>query len=127
MRSWIVAFICTVTCAVSLGLFASPAGALETPSVGVTDAAAGVVTGGTFTFTATVSGSSGIPTGTVTWTVTDPLGHGVSCPDSTLDGTGVGTCTVPAPSPAPMRPRPTTSATPRTALARARIALPPWA
>ena len=49
MRNWLVAFIGTVTCVVSLGLLAAPAGAVGTaPSTTtVTDDAAGVVTGGT--------------------------------------------------------------------------------
>ena len=48
-------------------------------------------------FTATVVGDPAgvIPTGTLTWTVTDPLSHAVTCPDSTtLDATGKGTCTI---------------------------------
>ena len=56
--------------------------------------AAGVKTGGSFTFTATVSGPGVTPTGTLTWTVTDPLGHTVICADSMLDGAGKGTCTI---------------------------------
>ena len=34
------------------------------------------------------------PTGTVTWTVTDPNGQAVTCAPSTLNGSGRGTCTV---------------------------------
>ena len=63
-------------------------------STGVVDDSSGVATGGSFTFTATVSGPGVTPTGSVTWTVTDPNGHAVSCAPSTLNGSGVGTCTV---------------------------------
>ncbi len=57
----------------------------------VADTAAGVVTGGTFTFTATVSGSVGTPTGSVTWSGSGP--SAVSCASSPLIS-GVGSCTV---------------------------------
>ncbi len=60
----------------------------------VIDNAAGVVTGGSFSFTATVSGAGATPTGTVSWTVTDPNSHAVTCAPSRLDGSGMGTCTV---------------------------------
>ena len=63
-------------------------------STGVVDDSSGVATGGSFTFTATVTGAGATPTGTVSWTVTDPDGHAVSCAPSTLNGSGVGTCTV---------------------------------
>ena len=72
MKSWLIAFVGTVTCVVSLGLLSAPAGALTNSTTTVTDNAAGVVTGGTFTFTATVTGSSGTPTGSLTWAVTGP-------------------------------------------------------
>ena len=94
MKKWLVAFIATVTCVVSLGLLAAPVGAQTTSSTTVSDNSAGLVTGGTLTFTATVSGIVGTPTGTLTWTVTDPLGHAVPCADSTLDGAGQGTCAI---------------------------------
>ena len=73
----------------------------DTPSIAkaqsmtsVTDDSSGVATGGSFSFTATVSGPGVTPTGSVTWTVTDPNGAGVACSPSTLDGSGEGTCTV---------------------------------
>ena len=62
----------------------------------VSDNAAGVLTGSSFTFTATVSGPGVTPTGLLTWSVADPLGHAVLCPPSALDGGGSGTCTIPA-------------------------------
>ena len=52
------------------------------------------MTGGSFTFTATVSGPGVTPTGTLTWSVTDPLARVVTCANSTLNGTGQGTCTI---------------------------------
>ena len=57
MRSWLVAFIGTIMCVVSLGLLSAPAGARgHAPSTTtVTNDATSVVTGGTFTFTATVT------------------------------------------------------------------------
>ena len=67
--------------------------AKATSSTGVIDTAAGVVTGGTFVFSATVSGPGVTPTGTITWTVSGPTGP-VSCAGSTLDDNGVGTCTL---------------------------------
>ncbi|HTU37999.1 MAG TPA: Ig-like domain-containing protein, partial [Acidimicrobiales bacterium] len=83
-------------------LLPTPAGALDTPTVTVTDdastAGAGggaVVTGGSFTFSATVSppsGDSTTPTGTVTWS--NLTGFNNSCSTSTLDSSGVATCTV---------------------------------
>jgi large repetitive protein len=94
MRSWFIAFTATVLCALSLGLFAAPAGATESSNTAVADNSSGLATGGTLTFTATVSGAGVTPTGSVTWTVTDPNGAGVACPPSTLDGSGEGTCTV---------------------------------
>jgi hypothetical protein len=57
----------------------------------VTSNAAGVVTGGNFTYTATVTGPGGTPGGTVTWSVTGPTT--VTCAPSTLSA-GVGTCAV---------------------------------
>jgi hypothetical protein len=89
-----MAFTATVLCALSLGLFAAPAGATDNSSTAVTDNATGLATGGTLIFTATVTGAGATPTGSVTWTVTDPNGAGVACPPSTLDGSGDGTCTV---------------------------------
>ncbi len=94
MKKWLVAFIATVTCVVSLGLLAAPVGAASTSTTTVIDNATGVVTGGTFTFTATVASAAGTPTGALTWTVTDPVGHAVTCADSTLDGAGQATCTI---------------------------------
>jgi Big-like domain-containing protein len=83
-----------VLCALSLGTLAGTAGGVGTTSstVMVTDDAAGVVAGGSFTFTVTVSGSSGTPTGTVDWSVSGP--SAVTCASSTLDGSGTGTCLV---------------------------------
>ena len=63
-------------------------------STGVIDIRRAWPPGGSFSFTATVSGPGVTPTGTVSWTVTDPNGHAVSCAPSTLNGSGVGTCTV---------------------------------
>ncbi len=94
MRSWFLAFTATVLCALSLGLFAAPAGATDSSSTTVTDNSSGLATGGTLTFTATVTGGDATPTGSVTWTVTDPNGARVACPPSTLDGSGEGICTV---------------------------------
>jgi hypothetical protein len=62
------------------------------PTVGVIDTASGVLTGGTFNFTVIVSGTSGTPTGMVSWVVSGP--SSVTCTDSTLDSGGEGTCTV---------------------------------
>ena len=60
----------------------------------VIDSSSGVVTGGHFTFTATVTGvDSIIPTGTVTWTVTGPNGP-ASCASSTLNAIGQATCSI---------------------------------
>ena len=94
MKKWLIAIVGAVTCVASLGLLAAPVGAQTTSSTTVSDNSAGLVTGGTLIFTATVSGIVGTPTGTLTWTVTDPLGHAVPCADSTLDGTGQGTCAI---------------------------------
>ena len=67
-----------------------------TPTTTVSDNAAGVVAGGSFTFTATVTGSAGTPTGDLTWSVTAPNSNPVSCSTSTttLDGSGQATCTI---------------------------------
>ncbi len=96
MRNWLIPLAATVVCAVALGAIGGPSGAVGTaPSTtAVGDDAAGVVTGGTFTFTATVSDPGGppTPTGTVTWLVTGP--STVTCADSTLEVNGQGTCTV---------------------------------
>jgi hypothetical protein len=62
----------------------------------VSDNASSPTTGANFTFTATVSATtpgSGTPAGTVTWTVTDPQGNPVTCPDTTLVS-GVATCAI---------------------------------
>jgi large repetitive protein len=62
----------------------------------VSDNASNPVTGDSFTFSATVSAvtpGSGTPQGTITWTVSDPYGDPVSCPDTTLSA-GVATCTI---------------------------------
>ena len=48
----------------------------------------GEVTGGSYSFTATVTGPGVTPTGTLTWTVTDPLGHAVDL--RRLDAAGAG-------------------------------------
>jgi sugar lactone lactonase YvrE len=64
---------------------------LVSSSLGVTDTAAGVETGGSFAFTATVSSSGTTPTGTVTWALTGP--GSPTCAPSTLVN-GVGSCTV---------------------------------
>ena len=56
----------------------------QTPTVLVTDNSTGVATGGTVTFTATVTGTGGVtPTGVVTWTVTAPGGGSVLCASTT--------------------------------------------
>ncbi len=60
-------------------------------TVQVTDTSAGVETGGSFAFTATVTSSTGIPTGTVIWLVNGP--GSPTCPDSTLSG-GQGDCII---------------------------------
>ena len=60
----------------------------------VIDSSSGVDTGGSFTFTAAVTGPGITPTGTVTWIVTDPNSSPVICAVSTLDGSGQATCTV---------------------------------
>ena len=75
-------------------ILAGPAQALLPSTTVVTDNSPGVDAGGSFIFTATVTGSGLTPTGTATWSVTDPNGDPVSCPDSTLDGSGQATCTV---------------------------------
>ncbi len=62
----------------------------------VTDNASSPTAGSNFTFTATVSAAasgSGTPAGTVTWRVSDPQGHAVSCPTTTLTA-GVATCAI---------------------------------
>jgi hypothetical protein len=89
-----MAFVVTSLCGLSLGLFAQQAGAADDSSTAVSDNASGVATGGSFSFTAAVTGAGVTPTGTVTWTVTDPNGQAVACPSSTLDDLGDGTCTV---------------------------------
>ena len=94
MKKWLIAIVGAVTCVASLGLLAAPVGAQTTSTTAVSDNSAGLVTGGSLIFTATVSGIIGTPTGTLTWTVTDPLGHAVPCADSTLDGAGQGTCAI---------------------------------
>ena len=66
--------------------------ATVTPTITVTNNAAGVVTSGNFTFTAEISGSFGTPTGTVTWVVTGP--STVSCASAALDASGRATCAV---------------------------------
>jgi hypothetical protein len=53
-------------------------------TVSVIDDSRGVVTGGSFTYTATVTGSGGIvPTGAMTWTVKGPNGGSVPCTSTT--------------------------------------------
>ena len=94
MRKRRIAFIASVLCLVAIGLFSAPAGALATPTVTVGDNASTIVTGGTLVFTVTVSGSGPTPTGLVTWTGTAPGGSAISCPTSTLDGSGGGDCTI---------------------------------
>ena len=85
MRNWLIAFIATVTCVVSLGLLAAPAGGASASTTTVTDNAAGVVTGGTLVFIATVTGLGGTPAGRVAWT-------GVTCSSTTPLTGGVATC-----------------------------------
>ena len=82
--------------ALSLGLWPTAVGAAgaTTSATAVTDDASGVVAGGTFTFTATVTGSAGVATGDVIWTVTDPNSNPVTCSSTTLDGNGQVTCTI---------------------------------
>ncbi len=92
-RNWFAALAAVFVCALALGPSVGPAGAAgATPTIMVTDGAAGVVAGGTFTFTVAVSGGAGTPTGTVDWLVTGP--SVITCPPSTLDGSGDGICTV---------------------------------
>ena len=62
-----------------------------TPTVSVTDDAAGVAVDGEFTFSAAVTGSGPNPSGTVTWMLTGP--GSPKCADSTLS-LGKATCTV---------------------------------
>ena len=80
--------------ALALGPSGGPAGAAgASPTIMVSDDAAGVAAGGSFTFTVAVTGSAGsTPTGTVAWVVTGP--STVVCAPSTLNGSGEGTCTV---------------------------------
>ena len=87
MKKWLIAFIATVTCTVSLGLLAAPVGAASPSTTTVTDNAGLVMTGGTLTFTATVTGSGGIPAGTVVWT-------GVTCSSNMPLTAGVATCSI---------------------------------
>ena len=80
-----------------LGALSAPAGAAGTPSTTtVADNASNAVTGGSFTFTATVAGSPGPPTGGIVWVVSDPHSNPVGCSTSTivLDGSGKATCTL---------------------------------
>ena len=78
--------------------YAISSGSDDTASVGATssttvfDDSAGVVVGGAFTYTATVSGGGVTPTGTVTWSVAVPSGSVVCAPSTLSDG--VATCTV---------------------------------
>ncbi len=60
------------------------------------DSASGISTGGSFTFTATVTGPGVTPTGGISWTVTDPNSQSVTCTTSTttLDGGGQATCSI---------------------------------
>src|SRR6185437_14127795 len=93
-RRWSIVLAASLACALSLVSLTGPAGAAgATPTVTVTDSAAGVQTGGSFTFTVTVAGPAGTPTGTVNWTVTGPAGP-ITCAASTLDASGTGTCGV---------------------------------
>ena len=67
---------------------------VPTPVVTVTDDSSGVVTGGSFDFTATVSGpgqGAVTPTGKISWVLTGP--GSPTCADSTLSG-GIAACTV---------------------------------
>ncbi len=67
----------------------------------VTDDASGVEVGGLFTFTATVTRLVGqdeiVPTGKISWTITDPHGYPVSCASTStpisMNG-GIATCTI---------------------------------
>ncbi len=81
----------------SLGALSGPAGAAgDTSTTVVTDDASGTVTGGSVTFTATVSGADGTPTGPVVWNVTDPQSNPVNCSSgsTSLDVNGQATCTI---------------------------------
>ena len=82
--------------ALSLGLWPTAVGAVgaTTSGTAVTNDATGVVVGGHFTFTATVTGSAGVASGDVVWTVTDPNSNAVTCSSTTLDGNGQVTCAI---------------------------------
>ncbi|MGD1012752.1 MAG: Ig-like domain repeat protein, partial [Acidimicrobiales bacterium] len=62
------------------------------PGVTVTDDSSGVVAGGSFAFTAIVSGPGATPTGTVGWSLTGP--GSPECENSTLSSVGQATCTI---------------------------------
>jgi hypothetical protein len=100
-RSSVFVAVLASALALSFGLLPLTAAAAGTTSstTTVTDNAAGVVAGGSFTFTATVTGSAGTPSGDVTWAITDPNSSPVICSASTttLDGSGQATCTINAP------------------------------
>ncbi|MGO9855666.1 MAG: hypothetical protein ACLPYY_11560 [Acidimicrobiales bacterium] len=90
-KRWLFAFVAALAPVLSLGLLAAPAGGVPTPTTTtVTDNAAGLLTGGTLVFTATVAGQpSGIPGGTVAWT-----GSTCSTSTTTLSALGVATCSI---------------------------------
>jgi hypothetical protein len=60
----------------------------------VTSDASGTLVGGSFAFTATVTGTGVSPTGIVSWAVTGPNGKPVTCASSTLNSSGQATCTI---------------------------------
>ncbi len=66
------------------------------PSVTVGDSSPGVEAGGSFTYTATITGPTAdpTPTGTVGWNVSDPDGGSPTCPDSTVSSGGTATCEI---------------------------------
>ena len=96
MRNRLIPLAAAVACTLSLGptAFGGPAGAagITTSATTVSDDAPGVMAGGSFTFTANVSGLDGTPTGTVDWLVSGP--STVTCSPSMLDVNGNGTCAV---------------------------------
>ena len=66
------------------------------PSLTVGDNAPGVETGGSFTYTATITGPTAdpTPTGTVSWNVSGPEGSAPMCSDSTVSSGGTATCEI---------------------------------
>lgn len=67
----------------------------EPATVNVTGSVSGNGTNAVLTFDVTVSGTAGVPTGTVSWSIaTSPAMSGVTCPDSTLTPLGTATCSI---------------------------------